>query len=90
MNNILLRKSVRIVLATLSTIFVIILIWIMLDCFPRDVIVEKKAFTYETESTLNYIGNENEGTLKYLSGAGAGTEDKGGRIWHRSTTGNMI
>lgn len=65
MNNILLRKSVRIVLATLSTFFVIILIWIMLDCFPRDVIVEKKAFTYETESTLNYIGNENEGTLKY-------------------------
>ena len=65
MKNLLLRKSVRVVLATLSTIFIIILIWIMLDCFPRNVIVDKKVLSYEVESTLNYIGNKEEGTLKY-------------------------
>ena len=71
MNNILLRKSVRIVLATLSTIFVIILIWIMLDCFPRDVIVEKKAFTYE-----NFMNppesKKDDANVQYYSGSHSG------------------
>ena len=66
MNNLLLRKGFRIVIATLSTIFIIILIWIMLDCFPRDVIIEEKVLSYESESTLNYIGSkEDNAVLKY-------------------------
>ncbi|MBR4261760.1 MAG: hypothetical protein IKQ35_00160 [Bacilli bacterium] len=58
MNNILLRKGFRITLATLSTIVMIILIWVILDCFPRDVIIEEKPISYKAESTLKYIGNK--------------------------------
>ena len=63
MNNILLRKGFRITLATLSTIVMIILIWVILDCFPRDVIIEEKPISYKAESTLKYIGNKDFKTL---------------------------
>lgn len=54
MNNILLRKGFRVVLAVLSTVFIFILIWVILDCFPRNVLVEDQIIDYESESNIDY------------------------------------
>ncbi len=56
-HNLKVRKYFRLLLAFLSTVFLIILVWIMVDCFTTKRTASKKVITYDVQDDLTYQVN---------------------------------
>lgn len=54
MKNIKFKKFVRIVLAFLSTFFLVLMVWILIDCFTSKSMATKKIITYKVENDIDY------------------------------------